>query len=321
MTGLATNPSNRQHPSVANYSFQRVNLLGFDEILCLGICTVNEWKMQTANQLQEESVKDNFCNIKLILQALQSKFNLAVMLYYAPFVFALLCPLPSFSAEGEYTKAETNLNTLAIIKPNEYKLDEVPKNIGVNWLALVKSSNEQWSLFPATAKNGECSVCGLSDRKITSNQPNALFLLRHKDLKPGPVHSSPLNFGVYAGAHLFENSSPVDMKFNGREYRFAWGEKRSKITTLEDGEKIDSGYRSIVLIRGEEKQIIGKRPLWNDEGTHMLAWAGDLDGDGLLDFIIEDSFYNGSLTCLYLSSPAPKNKLVKRVSCYSTSGC
>lgn len=241
---------------------------------------------------------------------------------YIFLIFALTA-LPSFGAEGDYTKAEMNLNQLAIIKPNEYKIDEVPKFMGVGWLALVKSPNGQWSLMPTNARNKKCSICGLSDREITSSQPNALFLLRHQSLKPGPVLTPNLKFPEkMAGLYLFDDTKPIAMKFNGNSYYFAWGKKTSKITTLENGEKIDTGQREVILIRENQKQIIGKRPLHHqDEGSHMLAWVGDLDNDGLLDFIIGDSFYNGSSTCLYLSSLAMDGKIVKRVSCYQTSGC
>ena len=52
-----------------------------------------------------------------------------------------------------------------------------------------------------------------------------------------------------------------------------------------------------------------------------LQWAGDLDGDGKLDLVMDLSdYYNLSELTLFLSSGAGTS-IVKKVSSFCTSGC
>lgn len=59
-----------------------------------------------------------------------------------------------------------------------------------------------------------------------------------------------------------------------------------------------------------------------DAGYPFLIWAGDLDGDGRLDLLLDESWhYNLSAPTLYLSGPAAPGALVARVARHETTGC
>jgi len=59
-----------------------------------------------------------------------------------------------------------------------------------------------------------------------------------------------------------------------------------------------------------------------EEITAYLIFAGDIDGDGLLDLVIDISNHsNKSIPTLYLSKPAEKGHLVKPVGAFERGGC
>ena len=59
-----------------------------------------------------------------------------------------------------------------------------------------------------------------------------------------------------------------------------------------------------------------------DDTMFSLIWAGDIDGDGTLDLIMDlSTHYNSSNMTLFLSSKAEEGQLLKKVSCISTKGC
>ena len=59
-----------------------------------------------------------------------------------------------------------------------------------------------------------------------------------------------------------------------------------------------------------------------DDGHPALLWAGDLDGDGRLDLVLDESdHYNVTETTLYLSSTAAPGALVGRAGRHRTTGC
>ena len=58
------------------------------------------------------------------------------------------------------------------------------------------------------------------------------------------------------------------------------------------------------------------------ETPTMIGWIGDIDRDGIPDFIMELSGHdNTGRTCLFLSSKADSNELVKLVATHTTTGC
>ena len=61
----------------------------------------------------------------------------------------------------------------------------------------------------------------------------------------------------------------------------------------------------------------------NRDGGHpRLLWAGDLDTDGRLDLVLDESWhYNVTVTVLYLSSEAAPGSLLRRVARHETTGC
>jgi hypothetical protein len=80
------------------------------------------------------------------------------------------------------------------------------------------------------------------------------------------------------------------------------------------------GHR-LVLMSGEVKQTLFEHAESDTEGW-LLRWAGDLDGDGKPDFLIDaDKHYAQQTTRLLLSSKAKRGQLVREIARRTASGC
>lgn len=72
--------------------------------------------------------------------------------------------------------------------------------------------------------------------------------------------------------------------------------------------------------RNRTEQIIAGAQGFNDREFNFI-WAGDIDGDGLLDLIMDmSSHYNVMRYTLFLSSQAEKGEIFKRVEEFKTVG-
>lgn len=59
-----------------------------------------------------------------------------------------------------------------------------------------------------------------------------------------------------------------------------------------------------------------------DDAMTSILWAGDLDRDGYMDFLIDmSSHYNQRLPTLFLSAPSQDDQVVVRVAEHSSVGC
>jgi hypothetical protein len=87
---------------------------------------------------------------------------------------------------------------------------------------------------------------------------------------------------------------------------------------------IVTSYRLFIkaTINGmQRQQLLVAEPAFNDAITTIL-FAGDIDGDGFPDFIIDTiSHYNGARPTLYLSKPAGGTQLLKVMGWHVSLGC
>ncbi|HET9252496.1 MAG TPA: hypothetical protein VFP58_10315, partial [Candidatus Eisenbacteria bacterium] len=106
----------------------------------------------------------------------------------------------------------------------------------------------------------------------------------------------------------------------------------SRILALGAAKEVRAGYEIVkvfedyrlVFSRGpglRYRQVIG--PFVFDSESHppTIEWAGDLDQDGHLDFLIEKSRFNHVEWDLYLSSKARSPALLELVASLQHSGC
>ena len=77
----------------------------------------------------------------------------------------------------------------------------------------------------------------------------------------------------------------------------------------------------LAITDGHSTQVLVKHP-YLDDAVPLLKFAGDLDGDGKLDLLIDTTHhYNLSEPTLLLSSQAKDGELVHNVASFRTTGC
>jgi hypothetical protein len=205
-----------------------------------------------------------------------------------------------------------------IIEVTVYHNGELNSTTGKTWLGLFPSQGGQFEL-----REAKVSVSLVND-PITDNSPKEktgrkvtvagkaepLFVLTGvSGLKPGKVITSTVN-----------KKERFDI---GEKLKLNVGTKESTFTV--SGAKKDAEWRTgyrIVLESGGMKQTIYERKQVADSSFPSLLWAGDLDGDGKIDLIMDTTDnYNVRNLTLFLSSKAKPGKLVEQVATHMSTGC
>ena len=142
---------------------------------------------------------------------------------------------------------------------------------------------------------------------------DALFLVRPpRPFPPAPVATA------FRGAWAVESGS-LSLSLGGAGYRL--GVVEGPEAANEWVTEPHRAERVVVLDDGETAQAVA-HVVDRDGGRPALLWAGDLDGDGRLDLLLDESdHYNVSETALYLSSLAASGALVGRAGRHRTTGC
>lgn len=166
----------------------------------------------------------------------------------------------------------------------------------LHWLALARTA-QGWALAPVhPAWNQERD-------ELASSVANTLALLHDASLRPGPV-ATPAPARNQAALRFTTASDALRIAFQGRDW---------DIAVTGGNTVVRAGKRHTVIGRADP----GPAGQVNDPYTTRIVWAGDLDRDGLLDFLVEEE--NGGTDqqlCLYLSAgPRAASELLAKVGC------
>ncbi|KWE14773.1 hypothetical protein WL74_35635 [Burkholderia cepacia] len=220
----------------------------------------------------------------------QAKALLAVLLV------SLGASAPAFAQEGEP-------DPCLVLQPTRIAPDDVGEagdHSGAGWLGLVSDGN-RWRLAPARVRFEPVQQeGGIVD--IQSDLKKAVALFRCKSLRPGKVDTANLAFPK-DGTAIAPGADPLRVGFHGRRYELR--HTVSGAVIVEGG-----GKRSVLHDFG------GSSPPFNAS----LIWAGDVDRDGRLDFLMEFESDLGASFCLFTSRSAKENELVGAAGCMEVSG-
>ena len=167
-----------------------------------------------------------------------------------------------------------------------------------HWLALVPG-NDGWSLVPTRLSFDEPNKNG-----VRSSVQGAEFYLAHPALLAGHAAAPDMRFKGRPRAFVDRHASPLQMVFRDHTYEIAI-----------------EGH-DVVLRSGGRKSVIGGvNEDLGDLSETTLLWAGDLDGDGDIDLIIQRvSAKNGRLCLLLSSANKVPSRIVSDVGCQFFSG-
>ncbi len=193
-----------------------------------------------------------------------------------------------------------------IITPGQHHGGVVERVSGKSWLGLFATDLRPVKLTTKAVRDPvdddgkpPSVMTGLELSSDTKEQPR--FLMR--GLRAGAVKPLPAAEGRFLG-----DMTPSELQFDS---------VRATLLAERTG---PTGTR-LVLRVGEVKQTLYEQKEGDTEGWSLL-WAGDLDGDGLLDLVLSaDHHYNTSTLRLFLSSHAKKGQLVREVATFTELGC
>lgn len=212
---------------------------------------------------------------------------LAAMLTLAPPLIAREHPpAVSILQPGGYDPADLDVSTL-------------PAH---GWLALVKRG-DHWELVHAKV--------ALTPEISSPDQPKALVFLHARQLVAGKVSTLAMKLpdGVDTPEQADDGKGKdrLELTFNRQRYRLSLPKQGTAFG------------RNLFLDDGHTRTVLDANSYTD---SALIMWAGDLDHDGRLDLIIGADHENGQNadTCLYLSSAAGKQQLVKQVACQGFSG-
>lgn len=205
-----------------------------------------------------------------------------------------------------------------IIEVTVYHAGELNAKSGSTWMGLFPTKSGQFELRPTKVKVAivrdeitDDPAGPKTGKKVTAaDKVEPLFLVNGVPaLKSGRVSTSK----------TYQKERP-DIGF---KTKLNVGAKESTLAV--SGKKKDSEWRSqykIVLETEGVKQTVYERKEVSDSSFPSLLWAGDLDGDGKLDLIMDTTNnYNVRDVTLFLSTKAKPGKLVEKIVSHESTGC
>lgn len=209
--------------------------------------------------------------------------------------------------------ADSVVNT--IMRVGTFHQGEVPSVAGKNWFGLYVNG-DQAELKATTPRiktvfdginDEESNKASYSGKEVSLKGPAPLLLMRRAGLEAGALKQ----------ASMLNKDDGQTIQFENTTYlvQYKCGAKNK-----------ESGAKSckVHLVGNGRSQFLGDANLIDDSEfseTIRVLWAGDIDRDGKIDFIIENSRYNNSDTILMLSSGAKEKQHVVEVARLSTQGC
>jgi len=239
---------------------------------------------------------------------------------------AVLLSLPVLAcAQGvgmEYEKFPGQL-----LQTGHFEPSYINAKTGQKWLALLREADRHWKLVPVTIRvedirqenhppdlesiETKVSIKGRTDKDV--------FLVRKiPGLIAGPIETIP------TPKVLLPNIPLRLVLKSGATYLLTL-----ECTQPDLKEKREPGLASLVLKRGRIKQTLSTWSFEYNDGKILpdtlngvgLRWAGDLNGDGALDLIIDLSQqYCFNIPTLFLGNPTPTKPLVSKVANFKN-GC
>jgi hypothetical protein len=209
----------------------------------------------------------------------------------------------------------------ALLHPGDFHGDEIAVSADGEWLALV-SRNSQTALEPVAV-----SIQPVRDSLVDGDQgPITGKQVSVPGLDPLLVVRgiARLRAGRVTEAQLDCEGCGEPTEFNmHRRFAFRLGGDVYELEAipLQPDEPFDE-HSEIRLSYRAAVQVIHRPTRPPDDPLWQVLWAGDLDGDGLLDLYLDTAdHYNMRRRRLLLSSAAGPGELVGEVAAFQTTGC
>lgn len=227
---------------------------------------------------------------------------------------ALACSAEFAGASGAQPSSR---EPIEILRPGKFHSSEVPVDSGELWLVLYKKDG----VYRAETRPIRISVCEyMSDGgKCVSSDISDSVVLFVKGLRA--PRERVVRTARDARLRLYPGE---DTSFHLPEGEWSYISALGTVDEIETGEgeiiRAIQGYR-LSFSRQNRRQILGPFGIDSESGPPTIEWAGDLDGDGHVDLLVESGGFNSVEWMLYLSSRSRPPDLLNRVASRRHLGC
>lgn len=189
---------------------------------------------------------------------------------------------------------------LSLLAPGVRNGVQAPRAIGGGWLALCQTGENQWALLPTSVQTRQVHDDQVdqpgekSGREFRPNRGAALCLLRHDSLRAGRVVPAEFKAVRPSEVNLLNRMGfGVPVLFSIDTYIL-----HAKVL-----DKEPPRFALSVSVNSGQAQPLGEveRGIEPAFESVVLIWAGDLNRDGVADFIFEHKAFNQTGQSLYLS--------------------
>jgi hypothetical protein len=192
------------------------------------------------------------------------------------------------------------------LMPGGYHAGEAPIKPGKGWLALT-TIDGSWHLVPTTVKAERIHDVVVDDAggktriRISAESAGPIALFRLPNLTPRKAGAAETGFE--GDANKLPPAIPLRLLFRGESHQ------------------LEAPKSEVYLRKGSLRTELRNIYVGGFDNEARLLWAGDLDGDGALDLLVQRGAYNSSGTCLSLSSGTRPGVLVRQIACHGGVGC
>jgi len=238
---------------------------------------------------------------------------------------ALACALVTLGVTGIGPVAAADPQ---LVRPGTYHGDELTAVSGETWLALrhVPEGRDRLEAVTVRVDTVRDEILDEADAPATGRMISApgdsgiAFLFRGV---PG-LHEGPVN--TITTDEMVALGEPVRMALAGDSLMVVLACGPRQVTG-----QLETAACSLVVIRGGASQTLRSYQAYYQEGEFggigndaipIVLWAGDLDGDGALDLVVElTDHYNVSQPTLFMSRRSGGGVVLEKVAEHVSTGC
>lgn len=209
--------------------------------------------------------------------------------------------------------------SISILRTGRFHGEEIKARTGQRWLGLVADGGRfEWRMLTIAVRAVEDPIVDepgqQTGKEVDMAGVQPVVLLRGAGWL---LKTKVTGAAVMPNPHVFQDNSEVKLTCSA-----CGGDYTLRLLNRKANDDAPAAPSKLVLAGRGVTQTLFEWPEGFSDQSCEIIWAGDMDGDGRLDLLIDLSdHYNVSDVMLLLSSHRPAGKLVGLSASLRTKGC